>query len=97
MRAATTLPVAGVMLTPHGSLAWQYAFGDVTPEEVFAFASTGIAFGIGGVPIAQSSALIEAGLDFVLGPDAVLGLTYTGQFAGDLQDNGVAGRLTWRF
>jgi outer membrane autotransporter protein len=97
LRAATTLPMAGVLVTPHGSLAWQYAFGDVTPEQAVAFASTGIAFGTAGVPIAQSSALIEAGLDFALGPDAIFGISYAGQLAGDLQDNGVQGRLNWRY
>jgi outer membrane autotransporter protein len=97
VRAATTLPIAGVLVTPHGSVAWQYAFGDTAPGQALAFASTGIAFGISGVPIAQSSALIEAGLDFALGPDAMFGITYAGQLAGDLQDNGVQGRLNWRF
>src|SRR5262249_47277530 len=58
LRAGTTLPVHGMMVTPHGSIAWQYAFGDITPAQAFAFASTGIGFGISGVPIAQSSALV---------------------------------------
>ena len=43
VRAATTLPMAGVLVTPHGSVAWQYAFGDLTPDQALAFASTGIA------------------------------------------------------
>ena len=97
VRAATTLPVAGMLVTPRASVDWQYAFGDVTPDLALAFASTGIAFGISGVPLARNSALIEAGLDFAVGADAVLSVTYAGQLAGDLQDNGVRGRLTSRF
>jgi outer membrane autotransporter protein len=97
LRAGTTLPVYGVSVTPHGSLAWQYAFGDVEPVQAFAFASTGIGFGIAGVPIARSSALIEAGLDLNIAEDAVVGVTYTGQVAGDLNDNSVQGRFNWRF
>jgi outer membrane autotransporter protein len=97
VRAATTFPVADIMVTPHGSVAWQYAFGDITPAQTFAFASTGIAFGISGVAIAQNSALIDAGLDIVIGPDATLGLSYAGQLAGNLQDNGIQGRINWRF
>lgn len=41
--------------------------------------------------IVQSSTLTEAGLDFALGPDAMFGITYAGQLAGDLQDNGCKG------
>jgi hypothetical protein len=36
-------------------------------------------------------------LDFALGPDAVFGISYAGQLASDLQDNGVQGRLDVRF
>ena len=97
VRAATTMPVAGMLVTPRASVAWQYAFGELTPDLALAFASSGIPFGISGVPLARNSALIEAGLDFALGPDAILGISYAGQLAGDLQDNGVQGRLTWRF
>jgi uncharacterized protein with beta-barrel porin domain len=35
--------------------------------------------------------------DHALSSDATLGFTYAGQLAGDLQDNGVQGRLNWRF
>jgi outer membrane autotransporter protein len=97
VRAATTMPVAGMVLTPRASVAWQYAFGELRPDIALAFASSGIAFGISGVPLARNSALIEAGLDFALGADAMLGVSYSGQLAGDLQDNGMQGRLTWRF
>jgi len=97
VRAATTIPVAGMLVTPRASAAWQYAFGELTPDLALAFASSGIPFGISGVPLARNSTLIEAGLDFALGPDAILGVSYAGQLADDLQDNGVQGRLTWRF
>ena len=97
VRAATTMPVAGMPVTPRVSIAWQYAFGELTPELALAFALSGIPFGISGVPLARNSALIEAGLDLALGVDATLGVSYSGQLAGDLQDNGVQGRLTWRY
>ncbi len=97
VRAATTMPIAGMLVTPRASAAWQYAFGDTTADLALAFASSGIAFGISGVPLARNSALIEAGLDLALGADAAFGITYSAQLAGDLQDNGVQGRLTWQF
>ncbi len=97
IRAATTTSVAGYTVTPHTSLAWQYAFGDITPEQSFSFASTNIAFGISGAPIARNSALVEAGLDIGFAPDATFSLSYVGQLADDVTDNGVQGRLNWRF
>ncbi len=97
LRAATTLPVAGVLVTPRGSVAWQYAFGNVTPDLALAFATTGIAFGISGMPLARNSALIDVGLDLTLDADAVLSVAYQGQLAGNLQDNGVRGQIDWRF
>lgn len=82
---------------PHASAAWQHAFNDVTPGAALAFASTGIGLGITGVPQAENSALIEAGLDFDLLPTATLGVSYSAQIASDLTDNAVKGRFTWLF
>jgi len=86
-----------MIVTPHVSAAWQHAFDDVTPGAALAFASTGIGFGITGVPLAQDSLLVEAGFDLNLTPNATLGVSYAGQIARDLQDNAVKGRLLWLF
>jgi outer membrane autotransporter protein len=67
-----------MVLSPHASAAWQHAFDDVTPGAALAFASTGIGFDITGVPLAENSALIEAGLDFNLSPTATLGVSFSG-------------------
>jgi len=96
-RAATMLRYAGTQVTPHASLAWQHAFGDVSPGAALAFNSNGIGFGISGVPIARNTALIEAGLDVALAPDATLSIAYQGQLSGDIQDNGIRGNFDWRF
>ena len=76
-----------MVFSPHASAAWQHAFNDVTPGAAPAFASTGIGFDITGVPFAENSALIEAGLDFNLSPTATLGVSYSGQLANNLADN----------
>ena len=86
-----------VTVTPHVSAAWQHAFDDITPGAALAFASTGIGFDVTGVPLAEDSALIEAGLDLNLSPTATLGVSYSGQLASDLVDNAVKGRFTWLF
>ena len=97
LRAATTMQAWNMMVTPHVSAAWQHAFDDVTPGAALAFTSTGIGFGVTGVPLAEDSLLIEAGLDLNLSPTATLGVSYSGLLASDLQDNAVKGRLTWLF
>lgn len=84
-------------VVPHISAAWQHAFDEVTPSARMAFISTGIGFAVYGVPLAEDSALIDAGLDFALGPNTTAGVSYTGQFGDGVQDNGVKGRFTWLF
>ncbi|MPZ38780.1 MAG: autotransporter domain-containing protein [Rhizobiales bacterium] len=97
-RFATTFAlVDGMALTPRASFAWQHAFNDVTPAVALAFQSTGIGFGIAGVPLARNSALVEAGLDLRIAPQATLGVSYLGQLAGSVQDHAVKGQFTWRF
>lgn len=96
-RAGTTVVWGGTTVIPHVSAAWQYAFGDTTPEIAMAFASTGIGMGIGGIPLAQNSALFDIGADAVIAQDMTLGLSYMGQYSGDFTDNGLRGRFNWRF
>jgi len=98
LRAATSLPLAnGMVLIPRASAAWQHAFNDVVPAATLAFLSTGAAFAVAGVPIARDSALVEAGLDLAVTARAVLGVSYVGQLADDVQDHGVKGKAVWRF
>jgi outer membrane autotransporter protein len=96
-RTGTTVVWGGTTVIPHASLAWQYAFGDTTPQQALAFASTGIGMGIGGVPLAQNSALMEVGADALIAQDATLGLAYIGQYSGDFTDSGLRGRFNWKF
>ena len=70
---------------------------DVTPGASLAFASTGIGFAITGVPLAEDSALIDAGLDLALGPNTTAGVSYSGRFGDGVQDNAVKGRFAWLF
>jgi len=83
-------------VTLRGMAGWRRAFGDVTPQSTLAFA-TGNAFTIAGVPIARDAAVVEAGLDLNLSPDARLGLSYNGQFGSGIQDNGFKANLSVRF
>jgi len=87
----------GMMLTPRATLAWQHAFGTVTPTAALTFRNTGAAFGIWGVPIARDAALVEAGSDLHLSAQTEFGIFYVGQLAANAQDHSVKGNFTWRF
>ncbi len=52
----------GAALTPHLSLGWQHAFGDVSSSANLAFVGGGSAFSVSGVPIARDAALVGAGV-----------------------------------
>jgi outer membrane autotransporter protein len=97
LRAASAMQWGAMQIVPHVSGAWQHAFDDVTPGAALAFASTGIGFAVTGVPLAEDTALIDAGLDFALGPNMTTGVSYSGQFGDGVTDNAVKGRLTWLF
>jgi outer membrane autotransporter protein len=97
-RAATTYLLAnGMVLTPRASAAWQHAFGDVTPAAALAFQSIGTPFTVNGVPIARNAALVSAGTDLRVTPQAVFGLAYLGELAGNARDHSVKGAFSWKF
>ena len=87
----------GFALSAQGTLGWQHAFGDVTPQMVFAFASNDVPFTIAGVPIAKDALLVEGGLKVDAGTDVSLDVHYSGQLAPNAQDNAVTGNFQWRF
>jgi outer membrane autotransporter protein len=84
-------------LTPRVSVAWQHAFGDLTPGAVLAFEGAGTAFTVAGVPLARDAALIETGVDVQITKQTTLGIAYTGQLAPGLQDHSVKGNFVFRF
>lgn len=87
LRAQTTFNLGGANLTAKATLGWRHAFGDVTPLALLLFSGDGNSFGIAGVPIARNAALIEAGLDYAITPNASLSLSYGGQFGSDIADH----------
>jgi len=97
LRGATSFDMGGATLTAKGLVGWRHAFGDATPDAVMRFASGGSAFTIAGVPIARDAAAIEAGLDFAITPDAILGIAYGGQFGAGAADQSVKANLNVRF
>ena len=92
LRAATAFALGGMDATARGMLGWRHAFGDTTPLASLAFAG-GDAFTIAGVPVAEDSAVIEAGLDLHVSATASLSLFYNGQFGSGAQDHSLRAGL----
>ncbi|WP_377841475.1 autotransporter domain-containing protein [Bosea sp. UC22_33] len=97
LRAQTSFNLGGANLTAKATLGWRHAFGDVTPLASLRFAGGGNGFGIAGVPIARNAAVIEAGLDYAIAPNATLGLSYGGQFGSGLADHSAKANFNVRF
>ncbi len=96
LRAASSFDLGGVPATARGTVGWRHAFGDTLPLSLNGF-SPASTFVIAGVPIAENTAVLEAGLDFAVAPEATLGLTYTGQFGGGVSDQSVKANLRVKF
>jgi len=92
IRASTRLDLGGTTATARGTLGWRHAYGDTTPRTTLAFAG-GDAFTVAGAPIAEDAAVLRAGLDFAIGRDAALRVSYTGQFGDHAYDNGAEASL----
>jgi fibronectin-binding autotransporter adhesin len=97
LHASTIFDVNGAAVTARGMVGWRHAFGDVTPTSTMRFAGGGDAFTIGGVPIARDAAVVEAGLDYALSPNATLGVSYGGQFGSGLSDQSARVNFNMKF
>jgi outer membrane autotransporter protein len=95
LRAATDLAFGKVDFKARGSLGWRHAFGD-TPVATLSFFG-GSTFGIAGVPIAKDAAVLDAGLDFGISEEALLSLSYGGQFSTNAVDQSVRGNFSLKF
>lgn len=97
VRAASSFLLGGLATTPHATLGWRHAYGDVTPALAVSFLNTGTGFTVQGLPIAQDSAIVGAGVDVLLGKGLTLGVSYDGSFASAAQSNAVRGTLGLTF
>lgn len=97
LRGSTIFDLGGVSLTAKVLFGWRHAFGEVAPVSIQCFAAGGSAFTIWGVPIARDAAVIEAGLDYAIAPNATLGVFYNAQFGSNLADQGIKANLNIKF
>ena len=97
-RGARALTLAGLEARLEGGLAWRHAFDDISGRADVAFATGGETFTVAGVPIARDAALVDFGLALpIAGQRGAAGVFYTGQFSGDVTDNGVRAQIGFRF
>lgn len=96
LRASSGFDIGTVAAVVRGGLGWRHAFGDKTPEATFSFADSPL-FDIKGVPLAEDTALVEAGVDLNLTDQIVFGVAYQGQIASTAKEHGFNARLTARF
>ena len=97
-RAATSYVLPnGMTLAARSSVAWQHAFGDVTPDALLALQGSTAAFTVSGVPLARDAALVEAGFDFLMTLQIAAGISCSGQLAEGMPDHSVKGNLPIKF
>ncbi|PLP57524.1 transporter [Mesorhizobium loti] len=96
VRASSDLDIGTARATARGMIGWRHAYGDGTPTVSQAFTGSS-AFTIAGTPVAGNAAVIEAGLDFAIVPQATLGVSYHGQVGSRASDHGVQADLNVRF
>ncbi|WP_428030142.1 autotransporter domain-containing protein [Ancylobacter sp.] len=96
LRVAKELTFGVHATTLRGAIGWRQAFGDITPAMSQAFLTSGT-FTVTGTPIAETAAVLEAGLDMRLGAGATLGVAYSGQFGEGVEQNGFNASLKASF
>lgn len=97
LHASAGFAFSGANVTVRGMAGWRHAFGDITPDAVVRFASGGDSFTIAGVPNARDAAVVEAGLDLALSPNAALGVTYGNQSGSGLSDQSIRAAFNVKF
>jgi outer membrane autotransporter protein len=99
VRAETSLSKFGATgFSAHGVLAWQHVFGDVTPTSLLAFTTSPLnTFTISGAPIARDALVTEAGLDWRIKPNVIVGVFYSGSIGNKTYDNGINGKFEVKF
>ncbi|MDQ0301180.1 autotransporter outer membrane beta-barrel domain-containing protein [Ancylobacter polymorphus] len=97
LRVATTVEVQGHVLTPNLTLGWQHAFGDTTPAATMMFSAGDLPFQVGGVPIAEDSMLLQAGIGYTLSDMAVLSASYSGQYASSASQSAFTAQFALKF
>ncbi|WP_412032987.1 autotransporter domain-containing protein [Nitratireductor aquimarinus] len=96
LRAEADMTLGDMDATLRGMVGWRHAFGNA-PTSQMRFASGGNAFTIAGLPLAQDTLVLDAGVDVSLTERATLGLSYGGLFGSGLRDQSAKATLSVQF
>lgn len=89
LRASHEVMVHGIEAKLNVGAGWRHAYDDITPKTNMIFVTNDVnRFNVTGIPIAQDSAVLEAGIDFKITPKTTLGLSYQGLASSNVQDHG---------
>lgn len=80
----------------HADIAWRHAFGNITPVSEAHFDGSSD-FAVSGNSIGRNTVSFTGGLDFQIKQNAVLGVSYQGQFGSGITQNGVNANLRVKF
>lgn len=87
---------SGGNLTLRAMTGWRHVFGDRSPDVALGFVSGGN-FRVAGVPLARQTLAAELGVETTLRDNLRLGLTYSGQMGGGIDDHGGKAFVEWKF
>jgi outer membrane autotransporter protein len=96
LRAETRAGLGEANVRLSAMLGWRHAFGDLA-SGAHRFAAGGTGFSAAGVPLADDTVAVEAGLDLTITPAVTFGIGYSGQFGRGVSDSGVQARVGIRF
>ncbi len=69
----------------------------MVPAALLAFRGGSSAFRTAGAPLARDAAVASVGLDWLVAPGTLVGLSYDGQLGRRAQDHAVKGSLSYRW
>lgn len=96
LRGTTHFTFNGTDYLLKAMVGWRYAVGDVRPVATESFQG-GSSFDISGVPIARNQAVVDLGVGVHITRNATISLSYNGQFASRVNNQGVLGGLNIAF
>ncbi|MCB8819956.1 autotransporter outer membrane beta-barrel domain-containing protein [Microvirga rosea] len=88
---------ADLPLSVHGLVGWRHSVGDMHPSALLALSGGLSAFNVAGIPVDRDALVAESGLEWEMGRDMTLGVSYSDQVGQRAQEHAVKGNFTWRF
>jgi fibronectin-binding autotransporter adhesin len=95
VRASSEFDLGGIGATVNGSIGWRQGLG-TAPRILASFAGSE-AFAVSDTATPEGVLLAGAGVDLQLNPDAVVGVSWNGQFGSRVSENSVLAKVGFTF